>query len=262
MASQKEDPSGSLENHLTPTLFQNLNDFWFEHFEHEDDYIMPKPIHSKRWFMGGQELDNICVQRYAPALEAIRNSGITTGDEILSIAQPRGPLDWLGLVILLDQIPRNCYRGPRSEVVFNFFDPLAQQIALKAIAQGIPDQSPEIRWHFAYRNWFYMPLMHSESMSDHEKAVEEFGLFQKDVLYLAESQGSATENKLEKRAREVVQKDVEAAKQVGDRYMSFEKSHQAIIKQFGRYPHRNKVLGREATAAETEYLENGGETFS
>ena len=62
MASQGQGKNLSvLEQHLTPALFQNLREFWFEHLDHEDDFIMPKQEHSRRWFMGGEELDNICV---------------------------------------------------------------------------------------------------------------------------------------------------------------------------------------------------------
>lgn len=163
-------------------------------------------------------------------------------------------------MLLLDQMPRNIYRDARADVVFDYWDPIARHVAREAVALGVPDRSPEIRWRFAYRNWFYMPLMHSEAAADHDLAVEEFELFKKDVLYLAESRGE-TESGLEGAAREVVQKDVETAKQLAETYISFERSHQVIIERFGRYPHRNKVLGREATAEEKAYLENGGQTF-
>ncbi|KPM43691.1 hypothetical protein AK830_g2853 [Neonectria ditissima] len=262
MASQGREKNLSvLEQHLTPALFQRLREFWFEHLEHEDDFFIPKQGHASRWFMGGKELDDICVERFAPALEAIRESGATTGEDILSVVQPREPLDWLSVILLLDQIPRNCYRGTESHIVFNFFDPMAQQVALAAMEQGIPAQAPETRWHFAYRNWFYIPLMHSESAAGHEKCVDGFALIAEDVEGLAEGPGAPDADPLERRAREVVQRDAEAARGMAATYVGFEKKHQVIIERFGRYPHRNKALGREPTAAETEYLENGGETF-
>lgn len=180
----------------------------------------------------------------------------------MSIVQPRGPLDWLSIILLLDQISRNSYRGAESKLVYGFFDPIAQDIALAAIEQGIPDQDVEIRWRFAYRNWFYMPLMHSESMAHHEAAVDEFGLLAKDVEHLSSGSSAPDANELEKRARFVVQGNVEAAKGVAENGMLYEKKHKDIIAQFGRYPHRNKPLGREPTVEETEYLENGGETFT
>ncbi|KAF7556845.1 hypothetical protein G7Z17_g1112 [Cylindrodendrum hubeiense] len=263
MASQAQGKNlGFLKQHLTPELLKGVRDFWFEPFEKEDDYILPQRSHAMRWYAGGKELDGICVKRFAPALEAIHQSGATTGEDILSVVQPRAPLDWLGIILLLDQISRNCYRGDESKIVYGFYDVIAQQIALAAIEQGVPDQDPEIRWHFAYRNWFYMPLMHSESLSHHEAAVTEFGLLVKDVYSLVEGPGAPGASELEKLARDVVQRDVEAAKSMADNNMLFEKKHADIIKQFGRYPHRNAAMGREPTAAETGYLENGGERFS
>ncbi|KAH7170150.1 hypothetical protein EDB81DRAFT_154034 [Dactylonectria macrodidyma] len=262
-ASQPQGKNISvLEQHLTPALFQDIRDFWYEPFETDDDYILPQKNHAMRWYMGGKELDDICVQRFGPALEAIRDSGATTGEDILSVVQPRGPLDWLSIILLLDQISRNSYRGAKSKPVYGFFDPIAQGITLAAIEQGIPDQEPEIRWRFAYRNWFYMPLMHSESIALHEKAIVEFGLLAKDVEHLSLGSGAPDASEYEMRAREVVQGNAEAAKGVAENGMLFEKKHKDIIAQFGRYPHRNKPLGREPTVEETEYLENGGETFT
>lgn len=46
--------------HLTPGLLKDVRDFWFESFE-ENDYILPQRSHAMRWYMGGKELDNICV---------------------------------------------------------------------------------------------------------------------------------------------------------------------------------------------------------
>lgn len=75
------------------------------------------------------------------------------------------------------------------------------------------------------RSFLYMPFMHSESLKIHELAVE---LFRKNGI----------QNNLD-----------------------FEFSHKKIIEMFGRYPHRNKVLGRESTAAEIEFLTRPGSSF-
>ena len=50
-----------LEPHLTPALFQEIRDFWYEHITDEDGLVYPKFEHVKKWFMGGKELDEICV---------------------------------------------------------------------------------------------------------------------------------------------------------------------------------------------------------
>src|SRR3981189_2247070 len=104
--------------------------------------------------------------RFGPTLEALRASGGQTGDVLLRAVQPSDPFDWLSLVLLLDQIPRNCYREASASVVFSYFDPLARDIALAATERGIPDREPQIRWQFTYRSWFFLPLMHSENLAD------------------------------------------------------------------------------------------------
>jgi uncharacterized protein (DUF924 family) len=197
--------------------------------------------------------------QFKPILEAIRTSGITSAQELLSAVQPRSSLDWLSLIILLDQIPRNSYRGDESSICFTYFDPLASQVAQQAIKQGIPDKAPEIRWVFFHRNWFYMPLMHSEDLSTHDEAVSAFERMNQDILSLLEGAGGA--NEYEKKAREIVQADPETAKSVGETNKKIEEKHRVIIEKFGRYPHRNKALGREMRPEETEFLENGGDTF-
>jgi len=199
-------------------------------------------------------------QRFAPTLEALRDLGVCTGNDILQAVQPSDPLDWLSLVLLLDQIPRNCYRGASSNIVFRFFDPLARDIALAAIARGIPDGEPQIRWQFSYRSWFFLPLMHSEDSAAHDKAMGGYELMVKDLHDLANT-AIASNDEYRAKAAKVVQGDVDAANALGQLQLDFEKRHHDIIKRFGRYPHRNEALGRETTAEEREYLLGGGETF-
>lgn len=205
-----------------------------------------------------------------PALEAIRQSGATSGADILAAApSPDEPLDWLSLVLLLDQMPRNCYRGDdKAAVVFSFFDPMARSVALEAIDQHrIPHGNPLIGWQFAYRNWFYLPLMHSEDLQTHDRALREYTRMQDDIESLAasdgaaDSQSNALEDSIRAEARRIVNADLEAARALVKNYLSFEKKHYDIISRFGRYPHRNKALGRPMTDEEKSYLEGGGETF-
>ncbi|CAJ0553377.1 Ff.00g118890.m01.CDS01 [Fusarium sp. VM40] len=248
-----------LKGHLTYQKLDALRSFWFEHLPDGASRVVIAPEHVKRWFFSNEQFDNDCVSQFKPILEAIRSSGITSAQELLSAVQPRSSLDWLSLVILLDQIPRNSYRGDESSICFTYFDPLASQIAQQAIRQGIPDKSLEIRWVFYYRNWFYLPLMHSEDLSTHDKAVSAFERMNQDILSLLEGTGGA--NEYEKKAREIVQADPETAKSVGEMNKNIEEKHRVIIEKFGRYPHRNKALGREMRPDETEFLEKGGDTF-
>ncbi|UKZ51289.1 hypothetical protein TrVGV298_005047 [Trichoderma virens] len=226
---------------LTPDVLLSVREFWFEHLSGPDGLVMPSTEENKKWFFGGPDFDKLCVERFAPTLEAIRKGG--------------------------HQIPRNCYRGDSSPIVFNYFDSMARDIALEALQRGIPDEWPEIRWRFACRSWFYVPLMHSEDVGLHELAVQKYQGFARDVesLLLPDTHGSGDESDVAHEyriaAQRVLQANPEAAREYGQLNLGFEKRHWAIIKRFGRYPHRNRVLGRETTDEEREYLENGGDTF-
>ncbi|KAH0598423.1 hypothetical protein MHUMG1_03721 [Metarhizium humberi] len=250
----------TIKSLITPALFREIQEFWFLNSTPEACVISPQE-NVQRWFMGGEALDRECVEKFLPTLEALRKTGVTSGTEILDAVEPTEPCDWMSLLILLDQIPRNCYRGASSSVVFDEFDPLARDVARAAIEQGLPDRNPEMRWQFAFRSWFYMPLMHSEDLIDHEQALDGFRRAVTDVESLAGEHEASPGNEHHARALEVVRGDVEAAIKMAKTNLDFEQMHYDIIKKFGRYPHRNKALGREATAEEKDYLENGGHTF-
>ncbi|KAI9166527.1 hypothetical protein HJFPF1_02634 [Paramyrothecium foliicola] len=248
-STTSEAKMAGLEAKLTRELLRDVRDFWFEHCSGEEGIILP-----------GQEENKRC-QRYAPTLEAIRASGITSGAELLAVAQPQTPAEWLALVLLLDQITRNSYRGKASAVVFNFFDPIARDVACAAIKNGIAD-APEVRWRLGYRGWFYMPLMHSEDLVTHDLAVEQYNGIVKDVDSLLEPDADTTGwDEYRQRAAAVIRKRAEEAKKVTGVGVDFERRHRAIVERFGRYPHRNDALGRKHTPEEEDYLKNGGETF-
>ncbi|PHH78273.1 hypothetical protein CDD80_7146 [Ophiocordyceps camponoti-rufipedis] len=193
--------------------------------------------------------------QFGPTLAAIRKANMSA-ETLLAAAKPTDADDWLSLIILLDQISRNCYRDDESALVFTYFDPLARDVSLSAMARGIPDR---MRWKLACRPWFYMPLMHSEELADHEKATEEYERMQADVRLLIE--GVCAESGPEAEAARMVRARAEEATRLVDNYVDFEQKHFDIVKRFSRYPHRNGPLGRASTEEENDYLENGGETF-
>lgn len=133
----------------------------------------------------------------------------------------------LALIILLDQFPRNLFRGSADAFTS---DKQALSVSKQAIARGLDQKlSPEKRW------FLYMPLMHSESAE-----MQKFSL----KLYQTLSQeGDAT-----------LKSSLQAT-------YDFAKRHAEIIFRFGRYPHRNAVLGRKSTAAEMEFLQQPGSSF-
>lgn len=155
--------------------------------------------------------------------------------------------DALGLILLLDQVPRNVFRGDEQAVVYAHYDRISRAVARTLLEDGgkdhdarhpvRPDLHPSIRTFPVRRTWFYMPLMHSEHLEDHARYVELVESLKGDVA-----------------ASEDAVKEAEF-------HLGFARKHAVILEQFGRFPHRNEVLGREATKKEQTWIEEGGETF-
>ena len=120
----------------------------------------------------------------------------------------------LALVIILDQFPRNMFRG---DVRTYSSDALAREVAGRAIARGA-----DIRVEPALLEFLYMPFMHSEHLADQLRCIE-----------LSREAGLA-----------------ESAK--------WAEHHADIIRRFGRFPHRNRLLDRATTPDEQAFLDEGG----
>ena len=143
----------------------------------------------------------------------------------------------LALILLLDQFPRNIFRADQS-LIYTHYDRIAQSI-LHALLDRNLDAHPRYQDSPPWRLWFYMPLTHSESLSDHD-------IFSAKLAEMTEGA----------RARG----DEEAVGFI-DNARTFEDRHRVILERFGRYPHRNGSCGRVSSEEEIKYLEEGGETF-
>ena len=133
----------------------------------------------------------------------------------------------LALTIALDQFPRNMYRGsPRAFAT----DHLARQVAGQAIDRRLDLVAPLDR-----RMFFYLPFEHSESLPDQERSVELFSRW-------------AMAHDGPRRV-------------YADEQMIYVLRHREIIQRFGRFPHRNAVLGRTSTAAELAFLHEPRSAF-
>ncbi|MCW4471754.1 DUF924 family protein [Xanthomonas sp. H13-6] len=137
------------------------------------------------------------------------------------VAASRGYEAWLAtaegalaLMVLLDQFPRNCFRGTAHSYAT---DGLARHYAMRAIEEGLDRElTPQLR------AFLYLPFEHSEDPQDQERSVAMFEM-------------------------------------LGDlEYLRFAELHRDIIRRFGRFPHRNAVLGRIPTPEELNYLATGG----
>lgn len=160
----------------------------------------------KKWFGGGAEFDSECDARFHDlhfrAASRSLDAWLETADGTLA------------LLILLDQIPRNIFRGTAHQFAT---DSLARTIARHAVDAGFDQQIDE-----ALRVFVYLPFEHSEDPADQARA---------QALYAAMPKGDDG---------------------------GWAKKHFDVIAQFGRFPHRNRVLGRESTAAEQAWLDAGG----
>jgi uncharacterized protein (DUF924 family) len=158
-----------------------------------------------RWFKKDDAFDLAFRNRFLAAHEAAARGELD--------AWSRSAEGALALCILLDQFPRNAFRG--SARMFAT-DAKAREIARGAIDAGFDSQVDG-----SLRQFFYMPLEHSESLQDQDRALE-------------------------------------LLTPLGDESRRWAALHRDIIVRFGRFPHRNPVLGRTTTPEEQRFLDEGG----
>ena len=163
-----------------------------------------------RWFEKDAAFDEAIRLKYEPAHHAAARGDY---DDWIETAEGA-----LALLILLDQFPRNLYRGSAHQFAT---DPLARKVAAEAIERGHDRAFPN-----ELRSFFYLPYAHSEDMADQDRGV---------ALCQAQADEAG---------------DPELAK------WAF--VHRFIVDRFGRFPHRNRALGRETTPEEQAFLDMGG----
>lgn len=149
---------------------------------------------------------------------------LTAGEHRDWLAAPRTSLAY---VVALDQFSRNLFRGS-AESFAN--DARALDAARTCIAAGFDAQLPT-----DMRVFCYMPLMHSESLADQERCVQLYTAL--DAALSASGRTGVPNNVL------------------------YAGLHRDVIARFGRFPHRNAVLGRTSTPEELEYLAQPGSGF-
>jgi uncharacterized protein (DUF924 family) len=159
-----------------------------------------------RWFKRDEAFDRAIRERFLTTYEAGARGELDAWADT-----PEGAL---ALIILLDQFPRNMFRGQAGAFAA---DLLARAAAGRALTRG-DDQ----RVDTSMRGFFFLPLMHSEELADQERCV---------ALYQAVNDANGLKYALD---------------------------HADIIRRFGRFPHRNRVLGRATTTEEQAFLDSGG----
>lgn len=183
--------------------------FWYGASEVTELSFENRPL----WFQKNTEFDDIIRARFEAT---VSRAGRGELDDWIE----ESPASALALVLLLDQFPRNMYRGSGQSFAY---DSKALQVAQTMISKGW-DRTVAMAGRF----FVYLCYVHSEDMNVQRQALE-----------LAEVM------------IELAPVDLK------DRALSFKdsvKKHYVIIEQFGRYPHRNALLGRFSTSEESAFL--------
>ena len=158
-----------------------------------------------KWFTKDEAFDDAIRTRFLATYEAAATRTLAWDDSAAGA---------LALLIVLDQFPRNMFRGSARAFAA---DALAREVATRAIARGF-----DLEVEVAERSFFYLPFEHSETLADQDRCV---------ALNRATGDADA---------------------------LKWAELHADIIRRFGRFPHRNAVLGRATTPDEQTFLDGGG----
>ncbi|MFP7572060.1 DUF924 family protein [Marivita sp. S2033] len=161
------------------------------------------------WYNASAKLDDTVRERFEDAWQDAVNGKY---DQWLSNSSGA-----LAYIILLDQFPRNMFRGSGKAFA-------SDKLALAAAKQAI-GRHWDMKVDEPARQFFYMPLMHSENLCDQDRCVR---------LMLDRMPQGGKSNLLHARA------------------------HREVIRQFGRFPYRNEALSRHFTPSERDYVKHGG----
>lgn len=130
-------------------------------------------------------------------------------------------------MLLLDQFPRNLHRGSAQAYAH---DAQALALARRTLASDLPNALSPVEHVF-----LLLPLEHAESLAAQDECVA--------------------------RAQRLAAACAPEWRPVIERFVPFAEQHRAVIEAFGRFPHRNRVLGRASTPAEERFLRDGAETY-
>lgn len=167
----------------------------------------------EKWFAKNPVFDQACRDGFGAAWEVARHGGY---DDWQGLPRPA-----LALVVLLDQIPRNIFRGdPRSYAS----DSKALEVSRAALAKGFDENLTPLENIF-----LFLPFEHSETLADQDQSV---------ALADGLPPGKAF-----------------------DEVRRIARRHREIVERFGRFPHRNVVLGRVSTPEEIAFLQEPESSF-
>jgi uncharacterized protein (DUF924 family) len=152
------------------------------------------------------------------------HDAVMAGERDRWLATPRGRL---AAIIVLDQFSRNMFRGSGR---MHAGDARALALAREGVGLGVDRQLAHDE-----RGLFYMPFMHSESLADQDRCVELFSSWRDELEGPLRAQVAGL--------------------------LTYAEKHRDIVRRFGRFPHRNALLGRQSTPEENEFLNQPGSSF-
>ncbi|MBT8040130.1 MAG: DUF924 domain-containing protein [Xanthomonadales bacterium] len=170
------------------------------------------------WFKADTRRDGELSERFADLV-----TECAAGRHYDWLQHPEGRL---AMVIALDQLPRNLYRGTAKAFAQ---DPYTAALCMAAALTGEDKQLQPVQ-----RAFLYMPLQHFEDLAGQEAGV---------ALYLG------------------LADDTPDLPVFRDGFLPYARQHRDIVARFGRFPHRNQILGRENTVDEARYLAEGAPSF-
>lgn len=175
----------------------------------------------KQWFTKSPAFDEQLRERFGVAVQAGMGGALAHWCD-------QGAWGRLALIVLLDQFTRNIYRGTPHSFAG---DPQALALALRAQSEGWDLELPEVT-----RIFMYLPLEHAEDLDMQQRSVDAFhSLLQTAPDASTQAFFSGT--------------------------LDYAYKHQDVIERFGRFPHRNPILGRSSTPEELDYLAQPGAGF-
>lgn len=180
---------------------ENVLSFWL-------DELSPKD-----WYNPSEALDADISDKFLTTWQ-----DACDGKFSLWMTYPSGTLAYL---ILTDQFPRNMFRGDAKA--------FASDRAALAAAKSAIDKGWDLKIDEPARQFFYMPLMHSENLIDQDRCV-------RLICERMPEHGAST--------------------------LFHAQAHREVIREFGRFPYRNATLGRPTTIAERAYLAKGGYAYT
>lgn len=206
--------------------------FWFgnHRWQHEQPPAKATGIEQsdlKRWFSSTKEFDEQVKLNFEQDLTRLMNNEYRYPEDF------NQPEDLLACIVALDQFPRNIYRrDPRAFA----YDDKAREFSQLLIKNGQDKQLPYVERGFAY-----LPFEHSENLDDQNTCVKHMQQLIEDA-----SQDPDCKEELLGFLKE---------------FLKASEHHREIIRQFGRFPHRNAILNRVSKENEEVFLTSGGARF-